>query len=632
MLTTIREKATGWIAWAIVILITIPFALWGVNSYFDGGVSVNVAEFDGLEIDYQTYQRTLYNERDRIRQRNPNVNAQLLSGDVLGRQVVDQLVNQTLLTRATDDLGYRVSDEQLVEAIRAEPSFSTDGEFSRQRYEYVLQLSGMSVAQFEASQRSSASVQQIQTGFVHSGFALDAAADSLLNIFLQERKGQYAIIEPSEFLSQIEISEQEIQDEYDNNKIRYQEPEKIKVQYVEVSLSDFAADFSPSDETLRAIYDSEIESFRQEEQRNVSHILLDTEGDDSSEAEKLAADLIERLESGEQFGALAAEYSTDAGSAQNEGSIGWISRGVTAPEFDAVAFSLEQGQISDPVVSSFGVHIIQVNEIQTESIKEFDLVREQLVEQAATAQAEAELFEISEELRNIAYEQPESLDPVADILGLELEVTDWFTQDAGVGIAASTAIRSAAFGDEVRQQGFNSDLIETENNSFVILRRYENQEAQQLSVEDVEAQIKEELLVAKSYERANEHGVQLIETLNGGADWIETLASEGIEPKEIPSSDNAATDQSQFEISRLVYESKKPSAGGVVYGGDSLSDGKFAVYQLTEVISGDGSSASEEERQGIDGLLSLRFGAGLYENYVAQLRQGIDITVNDELL
>ena len=632
MLTTIRERATGWIAWAIVIFITIPFALWGVNSYFEGGVNVKVAEFDGLEIDYQTYQRTLYNERDIIRQRNPNVNANQLSGEVLGRQVVDQLVSEMLLTRAARDLGYRVSDEQLVEAIRAEPSFANEGEFSRQRYEYVLQLSGLSVAQFEALQRNSASVQQIQTGFIHSAFTPDAATQSLLSVFLQERKGQYAIIEPSSFLSQIEVSNQEIQSRYDSSAFRYQDPEKMKVQYAEVSLSELATDYAPSDETLRALYDSEIESFRQEEQRNVSHILLESDGDNSSEAEIFAEELIQRLNSGEEFGALAAEHSTDVGSAQSEGSIGWISRGVTVPEFDAVAFSLEQGQISDPVASSFGVHIIRVNEIQKESIKDFEVVREELVEQARTSQAEAELFELSEELRNIAYEQPDSLEPISDALGLELEISDWFTRGEGIGVAASAAVRSAAFGQEVREQGFNSDLVETDNGSVVILRRYEIQEAQQLDIEHVRAEIEQEILFEKSNERASERGMDLIDSLNSGADWIETLANEGVEAKDIPLNNSDSAEPGEFEISDMVYKARKPRTGQSVYGGGSLSDGKFAIFQITEYISGDGSSASEEERESIDNLLRLRFGAGLYENYVGHLREGIEISVNDELL
>ena len=485
MLTKIRDRATGWIAWAIVILITIPFALWGVNSYFEGGVNVNVAEFAGEEIDYQTYQRALYSERERVRQNKPNANADLLSGNVIGRQVVDGLVNEVLLNRTLDERGFRISDEQLVESIRAEPNFSDDNGFSRQRYEQVLRFSGLSVPQFEQLQRVSSAVQQVQTGFIESELGIESSVDSLLDIFLHERVGQYAFVEPSSFVSEIEISDREIRTEYDSNKALYREPEKLKVEYVQVSLSDLAENFEPSEETLKTIYESEIESYREEEQRSVSHILLEIEGDNPTASENLAMDLVDRLRTGEDFASLAGEYSTDVGSSEAGGSIGWINRGVTVPEFDAVAFELEVGEISDPVHSSFGIHVIRVDEIQTEQIKEFETVREQLVERAKNIQAESELFELSEELRNLAYEQPDSLEPISSSLGFQLKQSDWFTRSEGTGIASDASVRESAFSDEVNNQGFNSDLIETSDGGFVILRHYNVRDAQQLSLEDV---------------------------------------------------------------------------------------------------------------------------------------------------
>ena len=634
MLTSIRERATGWIAWAIVILITIPFALWGVNSYFSGSTNVNVAEFDGEEIDYQTYQRALYNERERVRQQyGQNISADFLSGNILGRQVVNRLANEILIYRYANDQGFRISDEQLVEAILSSPGFQTeDGKFSRDQYERVLQFSGYSPSQFEEIQRNSAAVQQIQTGFIESVLPMDDAVDDILQVLKQKRIGEYSVIEPSRFLSESEVSEEEIQASYDRDKDRYKEEGRVKVQYIELLLSDFAKNLTPDEETLRDQYNADTERYLQAEQRSVSHILLKTEGDEDAGANELASQLIERLRAGEDFGALAAEYSTDVGSAENEGSIGWIGRGATVPEFEAVAFSLKAGETSEPVKTNFGIHIIQVNEIESEKVKDFEEVRDELVEQVKRERAELEMFEISEELRNIAYEQPDGLDPAADALGLNLEVSEWFTRTEGTGIAENPAVRAAAFSDEVLQQEFNSDVVQIDDGHLVVLRKNQFQAAEQLELAEVKAEIIEKLLSSKSTAKALGFAEELIKELKDGGDWNQILSENGLSATEIPSSDNESTDPLSFEIAKIVYSAEKPSPEKVVYGGRLVGDDQYMIFRLTDVVSGDTASASEDERQGIENAVRQRFGVGLFETYVTQLRDGIEIDINDELL
>ncbi len=634
MLTSIRERATGWIAWAIVILITIPFALWGVNSYFSGGTNVNVAEFDGEEIDYQTYQRALYNERERVRQQyGQNISADFLSGNILGRQVVNRLANEILLYRYASDQGFRISDEQLVEAILSSPGFQTeDGKFSRDQYERVLQFSGYSPSQFEEIQRNSAAVQQIQTGFIESVLPMDDAVDDILNVLKQKRIGEYSVIEPSRFLSESEVSEEEIQASYDRDKDQYKEEGRVKVQYIELLLSDFAQNLTPDEETLRDQYNADTERYLQAEQRSVSHILLKTEGDEDAESNELASQLIERLRAGEDFGALAAEYSTDVGSAENEGSIGWIGRGATVPEFEAAAFSLKTGETSKPVKTNFGIHIIRVNEIESEKVKDFEEVRDELVEQVKRERAELEMFETSEELRNIAYEQPDSLDPAADALGLNLEVSEWFTRTEGTGIAENPAVRAAAFSDEVLQQEFNSDVVQIDDDHLVVLRKNQFQAAEQLELAEVKAEITEKLLASKSTEKTQGFAEDLIKELKDGGDWNQILSENGLSVTDIPSSDNESTDPLSFDIAKIVYSAEKPRPENIVYGGSPVGDGQYMIFRLTDVVSGDTASASEDERQGIENAVRQRFGIGLYETYVTQLRDGIEIDINDELL
>ena len=632
MLTKIKERATGWIAWAIVILITIPFALWGVNSYFSGVTEVNVAEFDGEVIDYQTYQRALYNERERLRG-TYGQNTEMLSGGVLGRLVVDGLVNEILLARDAREQGYRVSDQQLVETIRNHPAFQTDNRFNRERYERILRSSGLSTNEFEELQRQGAVLQQIQTGFRESVFTVDSEVDSILSILLQDRIGEFAIVNPSAFVSEVTVTDADIQDEYETNKSRYVEDEKVKVTYIRLSRADFATNFNPSDETLREYYDAEVERYRVAEQRSISHILLGGQGDEELDVSALASSLTTRLRAGEEFGALAKQYSTDIGSSENEGDLGWFGRGeMPSPEFEAVAFNLDAGEISEPFLTDFGTHIVRVNEIRGESVKAFDEVRADLVEQASKVQAEAEMFEISEQLRNLAYEEPENLEYAANTLNLEILSSEWFSRLRGTGIAENQQIRDAAFSDEVLLQRFNSDLIEIGNDEQIVLRIADHEESRQLGVADVRNEINERLLVSKSRERAKELAEKIVEELNLGADWNSILATYGLERLTLPTRIDPAADLTTVGVALLAFSAKKPQAGSQTYGSGPLSNGAYSIFRVAEVQSGDSSSATEEQRQEVVAALRDRFGDGMFDSYLVLLRDGIDISINQELL
>lgn len=633
MLTSIRERATGWIAWAIVVLITIPFALWGINSYFEGGVNVNVAEFGGDEIDYQSYQRALYSERERMRQSmGASASAELLSGAVLGRQVVNALVTETLLQRDAAEQGYRISDEQLAEAIRSAPDFQSEQGFSRELYERILQFSGYSPSEFESVQRNGAAIQQIQTGFIESTLQIDSSVEDLLLLQQQRRIGEYVIIEPARFLSDVEVADEEVRREYEDNEHLYVQDERLKIEYLMLEQSDFARNFTPAEETLRQIYDAEAQRFLQEEQRSVSHILLETEGGSNSAALDQAQDLLSRISSGEDFAALAAEHSNDIGSAAQGGSLGWISRGATVPAFESVAFSLEQGEVSDPVETEFGVHIIRVDRIQAEQIKEFEEVRDELMEQALQQETEAEMFETAELLREIVYEQPDSLQPAEDFLGRRAQFSEWFTRSDGTGVAADPSIREAAFSETVLEEEFNSDVIALADGRQAVLRKHDHRPAEPLGLELVKAEITEKLLVAKSAELAREFGESLVQQLRAGAGWSAAVDENGLQPAAIPERTGDPGNIDSAEVAAYVYAWERPGTGGAVYGGGPISSGRFAVFRIAGVVDGDIAGASEAERENLDNILRLRFGAGLFEGYLTRLRQGVDVSINEELL
>ena len=626
MLTRIRERATGWIAWAIVIFISIPFALWGVNSYLEGGSELIVAEVNGDEIGAVEYQQALYEERDRLRRQYGNdINPELLTGSVLGRQLVDRLVVDRLLIRSAEDYKYRISDQQLAEFIRSTPAFQIDEQFSQDRYARLLQMSGYSPSQFEEQQRSAATVQQLQNGFLLASLDLNTFTNQLLALNFQDRHGEFAIIDPSRFVSSIVVSESAIQNEYDENQSAYVEPARMKTNYVELKVSDLAIDFEPSEETLQLMYDSRAAEFFGDEQRSVSHILISVE-DSEQAAESAARDVLTRLANGESFEDLARELSADSGSAEAGGSLGWINRGVTMPEFENMAFSLTEGEISEPVRSEFGYHVIRVDEIEESSLLPFEEVRSELIELAVREQAESEFFVLREDAANLAYEDPESLDSTARALGIPVQTSEWFSRQDGSGIAAHRNVREAAFSSQVLEDGFNSDVVEINVDHFVILRKTRYEDSHQLSLEEVRSEITEHLLAAQSVSAAETFGTDLVDSLKSGANWQATLNEYDLPTRDL----SDAADENEVMV--RMQSARKPFGGQSAYGGFALSDGRYVVYQLTEVVDGNPADVTDEQRDLFASVLNERFGAGVFSAYISELRNQSDIRVYNDAL
>ena len=621
MLTRIRERATGWIAWAIVIFITIPFALWGVNSYLEGGSELIVAEVNGDEIGAVEYQQALYQERDRLRRQfGNNLDPELLTGSVLGRQLIDRLVVDRLLVHTAEDNKYRISDQQLAQFIRATPAFQVDDQFSQDRYARLLQISGYSPSQFEEQQRSFAAVQQLQNGFLLASLDLNVFTNQLLALNFQDRRGEFAVIEPSRFVSSVVVSESAIRSEYDKNRDAYVEPARMKFDYVELKVSDLAIDFEPSEETLQLMYDSRAAEFFGGEQRSVSHILISVE-DSEQAAENAAQEVVARLANGESFEALAHELSADSGSAVAGGSLGWLNRGVTVPEFEAMAFSLGEGEISGPVRTEFGYHIIRVDEIEQSSLLPFEDVRSELVDLAVREQAESEFFVLREDAANFAYEDPESLDSTARVLGVSVRTSEWLSRANGTGVAANRNVREAAFSAQVLEEGFNSDVVEIDVDHFVILRKSRFEDSHQLTLDEVRSEITEYLLATQSVTAAQSFGAELVDSLKSGADWQTILNEYDLPTRSL----SDASDENEVLV--RVQSVRKPLGGQRAYGGFVLSDGRYVVYQLTEVIDGNPADVTDEQRELFESVLNERFGAGMFAAYVSELRNQSDIKV-----
>jgi len=457
MLTSIRENISGWIAWLIVILISIPFALWGVNSYFEAQSTVVVAEGSGVEITDRQLKDTLDRQAQRLRsQFGAQVAARMVEDPAYKQQVLDSLIEQQLLREDIRDRGFRLSDAQLRQVIENTPDFQVDGKFSADRYARLLSTSRATPAQYENSIRIEKAMGQLAAGLERSALVMPSRVNDLLSLKGQQRDVAYALFSPSAYVDKVEISDARIRQYYDENKERYRSPEMVSVDYVVLSVPGLAEDIEPDETRLKEYYEDNKDQYRTEEQRRARHVLIAVTGKDEADwttARDKAQALAEKARGGADFAALAKENSDDPGSARKGGDLGFFGRGIMTAEFDKKVFSMATGEVSDPVKTPFGYHVIKLEEIRPASVKGFDEVRDQILEAVRREEAENRFYELAETFNNLAYEQPDSLEPAAEALNVKVQSSPLFSREGGEGLFANPKVVQAAFSEQVLDEG-----------------------------------------------------------------------------------------------------------------------------------------------------------------------------------
>lgn len=637
MLTEIRNRATGWIAWFIVILITIPFALWGVNEYFAGASNINVAVVNGEEINQQTYRYALEQRRSTLtRMLGGNVDPEMINSPEFKRGVLDALVGEVLLSIDADSQGYRISDEQLSTFIQTAPQFKRDGKFAPDLYESAVRTQGYGLADFEQRLRQQSMIDQIRVGFSDSALVTDFALNNLLRLALQRRDFAYATINPEQFVERIQVSDEAIEKRYQEHAEHYQEPEKVKVQFVQLAVADISENVSPDEAQLRQAYDDNRDRYRTPERRSVSHILIKVPSDADQSTQDAALEkaktLADQARAGEDFAALARQHSEDPGSASKGGDLGVMAKGVMVKPFEDAVYRMREDEISDPIKTRFGYHIIKLTELVPESVQSFEEARAQIEREQRKRLAEGQFIEQAETFRNLVYEQPESLEPVAEELGLSTQTTDWFSRDDGTGIAENARVRDAAFSDDVFIEGLNSETIELDVNTLVALRKLAVEPSKQKPLDDVRATIIEELKREQAQKKVIEMAESLLATLKQGGDWDSVLAEKELKYEEVSRTrlDQQTTPNPQ--LVEAVFQARRPQAGQPVYGGGVGASGDYTLFRLTNVEDGNPEKAEPEIKERYKALLARRNGYDYFLSYQNGLRTGAEITIYDDQL
>ena len=637
MLITIRERASGVIGWPVAGVIILVFAVWGIGSYFEGVSEIIVATADKIEINQQTYQQAMSDRRRRLVQMmGRNVDAELFSSTAFKRQVVEELIDTTLQNETLHASGFRISDAQLAALIQNTAVFHTDGQFDRDRYELLVQNAGMTIQGYESYQRQQGVVDQLVRGLEQSAIVSGNSIDKAWKLLDQRRIASYTTLEFDNFLDDIQVSEAAIEKEYQANLDGYFEPASIQVDYLKLSVEDLGAKLDVNEADILRMYEDNPDRYRQPGSRSVSHILLSVSPDavdaQIDQVRRSASEIVARARGGESFASLAEVNSDDKGSAKRGGELGVIRPGTMVKPFEDAVFEMVEGEISEPVRTQYGFHVIRLDRITESTVQSLDQVRSEIKAEVRRLRAEEQFNELAEILGSTVFEQPDSLEPAADYLGVKVMRSEWFTQDAGTGIAEFQGVRDAAFGNEVLIDDLNSELIEIDQDNLVAVRKVDYRARRQLDLDEARPELEKRLRAVEASDRMEKAGEDLVARLKSGADWDELLIAHKLARVRLPEATETLLEPLEQVVARVVYAALVPLSGQIVYGGERISPARYAIYRLERVEFGDPANASKEDRLGVEKVLLSRWGGEMVIGWRQGLRQVAKVQIHEELL
>ncbi len=629
MLEKFRLMSQTWVAKVILALITIPFALFGVEYYFRqaGGGADTVAKVDGYTISQAEFTENLRNQLERMQAglRDARMDPSALDTPELRREALAALVNRRLLTAYADRVRLTVPDNLLVNEISQVDAFQEDGKFSRARYEEVLRSKGLTPALFETRLRDDLKIQLVQESMASTQWVPQVVTDAFLILNDQTRELSVAEIPLQAFLGKVKIDDGTVKQYYDAHLDRFKVPERVKVQYLVLTADQLAQDAVVTPEEVAKAYSDPANQARWggTETRRASHILISvpakaSESQRSAAREQAQKILTQAQAHPDQFAALAKQYSQDPGSASQGGDLGYFGRGVMAPSFEAAVFGMKSGEIQGPVETEFGFHIIKLTDTKAGKVRSLAEVTPQLTQDLRRQRAAQRFAEAAESFSNLVYEQSTSLKPAAEKLKLTIKDSGWITRGGPVDVPLLNhpKLLNALFSTESIQDGRNTQAIEVAPNTLVAAHVVAHEPSVARPLAEVKESIAQLLQREEAAKLVRQEGEARLTDLKAGKTiaftWsaMRQLTRQSALSGGLPSM--VVTPAFQVSTTHLP-----------AYTGTMMPSGSYILVRVTQVSPGNPADAAK--RKQAEAGLTRAYGEATMSDFMAGLRKTADV-------
>ncbi|MGP0127456.1 SurA N-terminal domain-containing protein [Pseudomonas bubulae] len=614
MLQNIRDNSQGWIAKTIIGVIVALMALTGFDAIFQAtSTSQDAAKVNGEEItQVELSQAVDMQRRQLLQQLGKDFDSSLLDEKMLREAALKGLIDRKLLLQGAKDAKFSFSEAALDQVILLTPEFQEDGKFSPERFDQVIRQLGYGRLQFRNMLGEEMLIGQLRAGLAGSGFVTDEQVNAFARLEKQTR--DFASLNIKADPAAVKLSDAQIKAYYDEHAKEFMTPDQVVIDYIELKKSAFFDQVAVKDDELQALYQKEIANLA--EQRRAAHILIEVNDKVSDEQAKAKiAEIQQRLAKGESFEALAKEFSQDPGSAANGGDLGFAGPGVYDPVFETAVYGLKQDQVSEPVRTSFGYHLIKLLGVEAPEVPSFASLKDKLTHDLKTQQVERLFVDATKQLEDSAFEASDLAQPAQE-LKLTVHTSAPFGREGGEGVTANRAVVQAAFSTEVMDEGANSTALELDPETVVVLRVKEHRKPEQLPLEAVASSIRAQLVKEHASAAAKARAEDIIKELRDG----KLPLNQPIDGQTWKVQEAVARGQEGIDpaVLQAVFRMPKPAAKDKpTFGSVTLADGTVVVLRLNGV--NDAVAPTEEEKASYRRFLASRVGQQDFAAYRKQL-------------
>jgi peptidyl-prolyl cis-trans isomerase D len=625
MLQDIRKSTQGTTAKVVVGLIVVSFSIFGIESILLGGGGSGIAEVNGEQI-YPGEVDLLVNTQKRrlISMMGENLDPSMLDDQRLTSQALDNIISRRLQTQSAAELKLGISEQQIGAVIGSMEQFQIDGQFSADLYKSALSGAGYTPAAFKQGLQEDLLLNQLNNGLAGSDFATQKELELNAAYTAESRDVRYLTIPLEKFAAELEISDESVEQYYEQNELRFRTREMVELDYIELSLESFR---QPVEESiLLEQYELEKENYQYKTQSTVSHILFERGEDEAEEDFQVRiVSAQEGLATGVDFAELARTASDDIGSASYGGELG-STQGETFPEeMEAAIALLELGAVSGPVQTDAGIHLIKLTAQVSGEMPPLEEMRAELEDRVQVEEARRELISVVEKLKDLAF-NAEDLAMPAQELGLEVKQINGISRNHDDGLFANASLLGAAFSEEVLDQGHNSDIIELANETYVALRvrKHNEPETKPLDLvrDEIVASITDEASRAAVVEAAMDALVQLQSDVG-----VEAVANANDYEWQVELAAMRSNPMVPAQLLQRVFEMPAPEEGQSMFDYVQTSTGDVQVFELARVTPGALEALDPIQKNQLQQQITAEYSRMVNTEFQRGLRERADITV-----
>jgi len=610
----------------IMVIAVLPFLFWGLESYRNTDGEDYIAIISGEKIHRQEFDQALRDRYNAMRDSmGDSFDISMLDDPGVRVSVLEGLIQQRLLNQEAERLGLAISDSQLVKVLQGIPVFQKNEKFSNQLYKELLRDKGLDVVAFESNIRQDMMRQQVVDGYIKNGFISNTVAKNIIHLSGEKREISSIQIQPEKFLSKVKPGNDEIKTYYVSHQNEFKQPEKVRIEYLVLSVDDLAKKMQVSSDEIKKYFEEHKVEFGQIEERQASHILLSapvTASDaDKAAARSKAEELLSQIrQAPHNFSELAKKHSQDAGSADKGGDLGFFGRGTMVKAFEDEVFQMEPEEIRGPVQTDFGFHIIKLSAIKAGENVNFDEVKDDVEKKLRRQKSSKDFGEKAEEFRNLVYEESDSLQTAAETLKLSIQKSDWISRTGGKEpYFTNVKLLQVMFSEDSIKNKQNSEVIEITQDTLISARVLGHKPAAMRSMAEVREKISGILARQQASDQAVKEGTEKLRQLHEGekdlVKWGPDLTVSRNDPQGL-----------EEGVLRAIFKVKSFSLPA--YTGVINSQGGFSLVRISNVI--EAVSPDEEKIKVFSRQLQQLYAQDELSSYLAAIKQRSDVTVMRE--